>query len=145
MPNTNHRIACPADLGCDFTSSYRGAEPACIYCGLGICAGCDARLEPSELVEVHYVPGEHAPGGLCAGCLADGDEVDPPEVDQHGNVLVEDDGSEDPLAEWDAETGADSDGVPEEVDGEETVKETTLTDAQMLALLDTMVECRSAA
>jgi hypothetical protein len=39
----------------------------------------------------------------------------------------------------------DSDGVPEEVDEAQTVKETTLTDAQLLALLDTMVECREAA
>lgn len=78
---------CPSDPGCDLDPRHPAA--GCLVCGLGRCAGCGARLDPAELAGVAWVPGDRAPGTLCAGCLADdSDGVPLPVGEQDDSALM---------------------------------------------------------
>jgi len=87
----------------------------CLWCDYASCTACGAPVAAIEAKRLHWVPGECAPGILCLGCTAE------PDVDAYGNVLVEDDGSDDPpgLGPYESE-----DAVPVAIKDEETGEQT---------------------
>ena len=146
------------DESCSVLSQPQGSLPvgSCRFCGWFECAmGCGTMVEDErercaechplacpceDCVAFESLPDAHTKDEHCAGHVnADGDcavcGVTGGEMCSRCNGV-----------RFHRDTCADSDGVPEVVSEEDTSAQTvetrTLSDAELLALLDTMVDCQ---